>query len=407
MQWEQRFAGRTVHMKRSTIREILKLTGQPDMISFAGGLPAPEFFPVERVREAVDVALSERGQAALQYSTTEGMPELRALIASRLSEGALVVKPENMLITTGSQQALDLLGRVLLNDGDQVLVENPTYLGMLMAWNLYGLHYVPVPTDDHGLNVAALEPLLAQAPQLLYVVPNYQNPGGFTLSLERREQLVRLLARYPVPLIEDNPYGELCYSGAPLPSLLALDAANLGLQEPNGHVIYVGTFSKVLAPGLRIGYVVAAAPVIERLVQAKQSADLHTSTLDQFVAYEVARDGFLDHHVENLRAVYRERRDVMLESMERYFPPEVTWSKPDGGLFLLVKAPAYVDTTALLSEAVQRKVAFVPGVDFHVDGSGQNTLRLNFSNARPEMIETGIQRLGALLKDAITQAVHS
>ncbi|MAS33463.1 MAG: aminotransferase [Anaerolineaceae bacterium] len=406
MQWDQRFAARTAQMKRSTIREILKLTSQPDVISFAGGLPAPEFFPVERVKQAADLALSERGQAALQYSTTEGMPELRELIAERLSNEHIQVDPDQVLITTGSQQALDLIGRVLIDNGDFVIAENPTYLGMIMAWKPYGLRYTPVPTDAEGMDVDALEPLLRQNPKLLYVVPNFQNPGGNTLSLERRERLVALLARYQVPLIEDNPYGELCYSGEPQPSILSLDAKNLGINTPDGHVIYAGTLSKVLAPGLRIGFLVAAAAVIDKLVQAKQSADLHTSTLDQFIAYEVARDGFLDQHVQHLREVYRERRDIMLAAMERYFPPEVTWSKPDGGLFLLVTAPSQVDTTTLLVEAVKRKVAFVPGADFHIDGSGQNTFRLNFSNAGPQMIEAGIQRLGQLLHDAVAQPVH-
>lgn len=406
MQWDQRFAARTAQMKRSTIREILKLTSQPDVISFAGGLPAPEFFPVERVKQAADLVLSERGQAALQYSTTEGMPELRELIAERLSNEHIQVDPDQVLITTGSQQALDLIGRVLIDNGDFVIAENPTYLGMIMAWKPYGLRYTPVPTDAEGMDVDALEPLLRQNPKLLYVVPNFQNPGGNTLSLERRERLVALLARYQVPLIEDNPYGELCYSGEPQPSILSLDAKNLGINTPDGHVIYAGTLSKVLAPGLRIGFLVAAAAVIDKLVQAKQSADLHTSTLDQFIAYEVARDGFLDQHVQHLREVYRERRDIMLAAMERYFPPEVTWSKPDGGLFLLVTAPSQVDTTTLLVEAVKRKVAFVPGADFHIDGSGQNTFRLNFSNAGPQMIEAGIQRLGQLLHDAVAQPVH-
>ncbi len=405
MQWDQRFAARTAHMKRSTIREILKLTAQPDVISFAGGLPAPEFFPIERAREAADLALSERGQETLQYSTTEGMPELRALIAERLSDDNLTVNPDNILITTGSQQGLDLIGRVLIDEGDSVIVENPTYLGMLTAWRPYNLDYIPVPTDADGLDIDALEPLLTRQPKLMYVVPNYQNPGGFTLSTERRERLVRLLARYEIPLVEDNPYGELCYSGQPKPSLLSLDARNLSISTPDGHVIYVGTFSKVLSPGLRIGFVVASAPVIDKLVQAKQSADLHTSTLDQFITYEVARDGFIDRHVQHLCEVYRERRDVMLAAMRRSFPAEVKWSEPDGGLFLLVTAPPHVDTTALLADAVQRKVAFVPGADFHIDGGGQNTFRLNFSNAKPEMIETGIQRLGDLLKDAIAQPV--
>jgi 2-aminoadipate transaminase len=401
MQWGKRFAGRTAHMKRSTIREILKLTSQPDVISFAGGLPAPEFFPIERVKQAADLALSEMGQAALQYSTSEGMPELRTLIAERLSTGKLTVNPDQILITTGSQQGLDLIGRMLVDEGDAVIVENPTYLGMLMAWRPYNPHYLPVTTDVEGTQVESLEPLMQQNPKIMYIVPNFQNPGGTTMSLARREKLVSLLAAYDMPMIEDNPYGELRYNGDPIPSIMSLDAANLD----DGHVIYVGTFSKVLTPGLRIGWVAASSVVIDKLVQAKQSADLHSSTLDQFIVYEVARDGFLDAHISHLRDVYRERRDVMLAAMERYFPAEVTWSKPEGGLFLLVAAPVGVDTTELLAEAVKRKVAFVPGGDFHIDGSGVNTFRLNFSNAQPDMIEAGIERLGTLLKDAIMQPI--
>ncbi len=405
MDWDQRFAARTAHMKRSTIREILKLTSKPDVISFAGGLPAAEFFPIDRVQAAADLALSESGQAALQYSTTEGMPELREMIAARLSTDYLTVSPDNILMTTGSQQGLDLIGRILLDEGDLTIVENPTYLGTLMAWNSYALDYRAVPTDAQGMDVAALEPLLQQNPKLLYVVPNFQNPGGNTLSLDRRQALVRLLAQYNIPFIEDNPYGELRYSGAEVSSILGLEAEHLGNHQLDGHVIYVGTFSKVLTPGLRIGWLAAPLPVIDKLVQAKQSADLHTSTLDQFITYEVARDGFLDNHIHHLREVYRERRDVMLAAMDQFFPTEVQWSRPEGGLFLMVTAPPHVNTTALLSQAIERKVAFVPGADFHIDGMGQNTFRLNYSNAQPDQIEIGIQRLGTLLKDAIAQPV--
>ena len=406
MDWNQRFAARTAHMKRSTIREILKLTAQADVISFAGGLPAPELFPVERVRQATDLVLAEMGRAALQYSTSEGLPQLRELIAQRLSSEQVQINADNILITTGSQQGLDLLGRVLLDERDPVIVENPTYLGALMAWRPYDLSYTPVATDHEGMRVDTLTPLLQANPKLLYVVPNFQNPGGHTLSGRRRRELVTLVAEAGLPLIEDNPYGELCYSGKPEPALLSLDAEQRGDRDiENGHVIYVGTFSKILTPGLRVGWIVAASDVIDKLVQAKQSADLHTSTLDQYITYEVSREGFLDQHIAHLCDVYRDRRDVMLAAMEQHFPSEVTWSKPEGGLFLLVTAPADVNTTVLLEEAIKRKVAFVPGADFHIDGAGANTFRLNFSNARPEMIEVGIQRLGDLLKDAIMQPV--
>lgn len=402
MQWDDRFAKRTQFMKRSALREILKLTAQPDVISFAGGLPAPELFPIDRFREMCDEILAEQGNVALQYSTTEGMPELRELIAKRLSGNGLTIDADNVLIVSGSQQGLDLLGRVLLDEKDPVIVENPTYLGMLMAMKPYQLNYLPARTDENGMIVSELPPLLAQNPKMLYVVPNFQNPGGHTLSIERRHELVKYLAEYQVPLLEDNAYGELAYDGEPLPSLLQLDAQYNGRSGVDGgHVMYLGTFSKILAPGLRIGWVVADRAVIDKLVQAKQSADLHTSTLNQYLTYAVAKNGFLDNHIEDLRATYRERRDVMLNAMAEHFPEEVTWSSPIGGLFLMVNTPDYIDTSDLLAEAVQQKVAFVPGVDFHTDGTGQNTFRLNFSNAKPAQIQLGIERLGKLLKNAV------
>lgn len=402
MQWDGKFADRTQFMKRSALREILKLTAQPDVISFAGGLPAPELFPTERFKAMCDEILSEQGNIALQYSTTEGMPELRELIAQRLSGNGLTVEADNVLIVSGSQQGLDLLGRVLLNDKDRVIVENPTYLGMLMAMKPYQLNYLPVYTDHDGMKVSELPPLLAQNPKMLYVVPNFQNPGGHTLSMERRHELVKYLDEYQVPMLEDNAYGELCYDGDPLPSLLQLDAQHGGRSTVDGgHVMYLGTFSKILAPGLRIGWVVADRVVIDKLVQAKQSADLHTSTLNQYLTYAVAKNGFLDDHIKDLRQTYKHRRDVMLNAMAEHFPEEVTWSSPIGGLFLMVNTPEYIDTADLLQQAVQQKVAFVPGIDFHADGTGHNTFRLNFSNAKPEQIQLGIARLGALLKDAV------
>lgn len=392
LNWQ--FAARTRHMKRSTIREILKLTQLPDVISFAGGLPAPATFPVERMR-----AIGQKLDAAdMQYSPTEGLPALRDFIAERLSTAHLKVTRDNVLIVSGSQQALDLLGRVLIDDGARVVVENPTYLGMLMAWKPYGLDYLPVPTDDDGMQVAQLPPLLDQAPRLIYAVPNFQNPQGTTLPLDRRCELIRLIHAYGIPLIEDNAYGELRYSGEDIPSLLSLDAEARGNTDVDGgQVIYVGTFSKILAPGLRVGWIAAPEPVIEKAIQAKQSADLHTSTLNQVMAQALTEDDFLTGHVATIRDLYRVRRDVMLEAMRRYFPPQVTWTTPDGGLFLMARCPESIDTTDLLAKAVEQKVAFIPGADFHIGGVGRNTMRLNFSNAEPERITEGIRRLGALL----------
>ncbi|NWG17532.1 MAG: PLP-dependent aminotransferase family protein [Chloroflexi bacterium] len=402
--WHDKFAERTTYMKRSTIREILKLTQMPDVISFAGGLPAPELFPLERVREAFRAVVEHYGPQALQYSTTEGINELRDWVAARMSRSGLTITRENVLIVSGAQQAIDLVGRVLLDDGDLLALENPTYLGMLLAWRPYNLRYAVIPTDRDGLLVDRLDKALIRRPKLMYLVPNFQNPQGVTLSWERREQLVECLAEYGAVVIEDNPYGELRYSGSDIPSLYEFDASFRGSHSLDGHVIYAGTFSKILAPGLRLGWVVAPTAVIDKLVQAKQSADLQSGTFAQYLAYEVCRDGFIEGHIERLRAVYRRRRDLMLAAMDRHFPEEARWSRPEGGLFLMVSLPEFMDTSELLKEAIRHRVAFVPGQDFHVEG-GYNTFRLNFSNAQPDMIEEGIRRLGQLLKEQVRQPV--
>jgi len=403
MQWDSYFAKRTELTTRSTIRELLKYTIQPEVISFAGGLPAPELFPVERIRQATNTVLTQHGPEALQYSTTEGMPELRSFLAQRLSSETLSVKPENILMCTGSQQALDLIARLFLNEHDRVILENPTYLGMLQTLKPYDLTYLPVTTDDDGMRIEALPELLRQQPKLMYVVPTYQNPQGTTLTKQRRLDLIHMLEPYPVPLVEDNPYSELCYTGEIEPSLMELDAQSLGIRELNGRVIYTSTFSKILSPGLRVGWIAAPLPVIDKLVAVKQSTDLYTSTFVQYIINEVVRDGFLESHIAQLRTTYRQRRDIMLAAMEHYFPQEVSWSHPAGGLFLMVYLPQYIDAQELLQEALAYKVAFVPGVDFHVGNSGHNTFRLNFSHESPPMIEEGMKRLGQLLKNAIQQ----
>ena len=403
MQWDSYFAKRTELTARSTIRELLKYTIQPEVISFAGGLPAPELFPVERIRQATNTVLTQHGPEALQYSTTEGMPELRSFLAQRLSSETLSVKPENILIVTGSQQALDLIARVFVNEHDRVILENPTYLGMLQTLKPYDLTYLPITTDDDGMRIEALPALLRQQPKLMYVVPTYQNPQGTTLTKQRRLDLIHMLEPYPVPLVEDNPYSELCYTGEIEPSLMDLDAQSLGIRELNGRVMYTSTFSKILSPGLRVGWIAAPLPVIDKLVAVKQSTDLHTSTFVQYIINEVVRDGFLESHIAQLRATYRQRRDVMLAAMENYFPQEVSWSHPAGGLFLMVYMPQYLDAQELLQEALAYKVAFVPGVDFHVGNTGHNTFRLNFSHESPPMIEEGMKRLGQVLKNALQQ----
>ncbi|MGD1018958.1 MAG: PLP-dependent aminotransferase family protein [Verrucomicrobiia bacterium] len=386
-------------MRRTAVRELLQVTSRPDVISFAGGLPATELFPVNRVKEAVNAVLDRTGRQALQYAETEGIHGLRDWIARQFSRSQFHVQREHVFITSGGQQALDLVGRVLLDEGDRVIVENPTYLALLSAWRPLGVEFLPVPSDKDGMQVDKLEPLLKQHPKLIYLVPNFQNPQGTTLTQARRERLVALAQEYGIPLVEDNPYGDLRYDGNALPHLLALAGARGSASGFERLVIYTGTFSKVLMPGLRVGWVIAAPEVIEKLVQAKQAADLHTSTLSQYVALELVGRGFLEQFLPVLRQNYGERRDLMLAALARHFPEDVTWTRPDGGMFLMVTLPECMDAGAILPHALQQKVAFVPGEEFHLNGKGRNTMRLNFSNATPDKIETGIARLGAVVKN--------
>ncbi len=406
--WASRYALRTKGITSSQIRELLKVTQKPGMISFGGGLPAPDVFPVDRFEEACHKVLSEQAHLALQYGETEGYRPLRELIANNMQRYGIKAKLENVLITSGSQQALDLIGKLFINRGDRVLVEAPTYLGALQAFNVYGAEYESVPIDENGLRTNLLESPLRSGVKFMYVLPNFQNPAGTTLSEGRRHELVLLAERYGVPIVEDDPYGQLRYEGEHLPSLVVLDRENLRRDDGYsiGNVIYLSTFSKTLAPGLRLGWIVAPPEVISKLAQLKQGADLHTSTFTQFVAYEVARDGFLDKHVKLIRKIYGERRDVMLAALQEYFPAEVTWTHPQGGLFLWVTLPEGLNMQAIFKSALEQNVAFVPGDSFYAnDGrEGSRHMRLNFSNAAPEQIREGIRRLAAAVKSHLTGA---
>lgn len=392
--WTDRYALRTQTMTSSAIREILKITQMPDVISFAGGMPAPELFPVAEIEAAAHKVLTEHGPASLQYSTTEGYPPLRQFLADQMARYGIVTSPDNVLITNGSQQALDLIGKIFIDKGDVVLVDDPTYLGAIQAWTPYGATYATIPLDDQGTRMDVLETMLAEKqPKFIYVLPNFHNPAGVTLSLARRQRLVELADHYGVPIVEDDPYGALRYSGDHIPPILALDT--------HGDTLYLGTFSKTLAPGFRLGWVVAPEAVIRKLVQAKQGCDLHTATFSQMVVHEAVRDGFLNSHLRTLRRVYHQRRDVMLAALAEHFPPGVTWTTPDGGLFLWITLPVGMDSQQLLPKAVAEKVAYVPGSPFFANGGGHNTLRLNFSNAQPEQIQEGIARLGRVFARAI------
>jgi len=401
--WDHRYAQRTQRMKSSAIRELLKLTEDPEVISFAGGLPAPDVFPVEEFSTACEKVLKDWGAQALQYGATEGYAPLREMIARHTSRYGISVSPENIVITSGSQQALDLIGKVFINPGDRILVEEPTYLGALQAWNAYGAEYVTVPMDENGMITGELENALRSGVKFIYVLPNFQNPTGVTLSLQRRQELIEIADRYGVPIIEDDPYGQLRYDGENLPSIVTMDNEyrRNGSNEYKGNVIYLSTFSKILAPGLRLAWVIAPTPVIRKLVQAKQGADLHTATFNQIVAFEVARGGFLDRHIWLIRRIYGERRNIMLDAMDELFPPGVTWTRPQGGLFLWGMLPEGMDTTEIFKIAVARKVAFVPGTSFYATGGGENTMRLNFSYSSPDQIQIGIERLGNVLKEMV------
>ncbi len=398
--WETRFARRTQQMRRSAVRELLKLTHRADMISLAGGLPAPELFPVEAVRVAAERVLAGRANRALQYGETEGEAELRDWVARHYAAEGIEVDRRQVLITTGSQQALDLLGRVLLNPGDAVAVENPTYLALLSAWRPLGVRFEALASDAEGVVPEALEAYGSTAPKLVYLVPDFQNPRGTTLPASRRRRVLAWLRERQTTLVEDTPYRELRYEGGPEPRFAGLQA-EAGEAVDDGMVISTGSFSKVLMPGLRVGWVVAPTPVIEKLVMAKQAADLHTSTFSQHLVIELLRQGVLEAQLPRLRAAYRERRDAMLAALERHMPPGTAWTRPAGGFFLELTLPDGLDAATLLAEALEQGVAFVPGQEFHLDGEGANRLRLNFSHAAPERIEEGIRRLAEGVRRAV------
>lgn len=397
--WDYRYAARTQRMKASAIRELLKFAEQPDMISFGGGFPAADVFPVEEFKRACNFVLEHKGAEALQYGGTDGYVPLREMIARHTSAIGINVDIDNILITSGSQQALDLLGKIFINRGDRILVESPTYLGALQAWNAYGAEYITVPADEDGMRTDLLEEALRIGPKFIYVLPNFQNPTGTTLPLDRRQKVVELADRYGVPIVEDDPYGQLRYEGVDLPAVELLDS-QMRMTPGNytGNVIYLSTFSKILAPGLRLAWVIAPKEVIRKLSLAKQGTDLHTSTFNQIVAHEVGQHGFIDRHVKVIQDTYRVRRDAMLDALDEHMPEGVSWTKPQGGLFLWVTLPQQFNATEMLQEAIAEKVAYVPGEFFHPDGSGKNTMRLNFSFCNPELINEGISRLGKAFK---------
>ncbi len=386
-------ARRTAAMNPSAIREILKLTERPGIISLAGGLPSPDSFPIEMLREASARVLRDTPREALQYAASEGFGPLREWVAEELGAQGLDADPAQVLITTGSQQGLDLVGKVLIDAGSAVAVESPTYLGALQAFAPFEPQFVTVSGDDEG---PSAEALLASAPgaRFFYVLPNFQNPSGRLIGAARRAEIVAAAQAMGVPIVEDNPYGDLWFDTPPPPPLAS--------HWPQG-TVYLGSFSKVLAPGLRLGYVVAPPALFDKLVQAKQAADLHTPGFNQRIVHEVVRYGFLRSHVPAIRARYRRQRDAMEAALAAHLPRSgasaCRWRTPGGGMFFWVELPAGVDSEALLVRAVERGVAFVPGTSFFCGPVRGNTLRLSFVTAPPAAIERGVAALGAALRD--------
>jgi 2-aminoadipate transaminase len=378
-------------MPVSAIREILKITEHPEIISFAGGLPAPELFPIAELARAYQDVLAVEGPAALQYSATDGWRPLREWLAERMRLRGINTVADRVLITTGSQQGIDLVGRVFLEPGDAVVVENPTYLAALQSFSGQEARFVAIDGDDCGMRMDQLENTLEHcSPKLIYIVAEFSNPKGTTLSRDRRRKLIELSAKYRVPILEDNPYGELRYFGEQLEPLAALDQ--------NGLVIHISTFSKTLSPGMRLGWLTATEEILHNVVIAKQAADLHTSTIEQRAAARLLDSFDYDGHIRRLREVYGERRQAMLTAMENYFPSEAKWTRPEGGLFLWIELPNQLSAEGLFDDAIAERVAFVPGSSFFACEPKANFMRLNFSNQKPELIEEGIKRLATVLK---------
>ena len=393
-----KYANRMKNLHASEIRELLKVTERPDIISFAGGLPAAELFPIEEMAAVSATVLKEHGEKALQYSTTEGFQPLRKWIAERENQRIKTkLTEENLLITHGSQQALDLVGKLLINKGDVILCESPTYLSALNVFKTFEGQVLEVQTDQDGMIVSDLERLLKETPnvKLLYVIPTFQNPSGKTWSLERKEQILAVANRYDVAIVEDAPYEELRYSGEfTLPMFSFPESKN---------VIRTGSFSKILCPGLRLGWIAADVEVIEKLVLIKQSTDLQCNTFTQMQIVQFVQENDLDAHIARLIQAYRSRRDAAISAIKKYFPKNTHYTRPEGGLFIWLELPEQLNTTALLEKSLERNVAFVSGESFYAEHPRYNTMRLNFSCMNEENIEIGFKILGELVHEELVK----
>jgi len=387
------FADRMDGIKSSVIRELLKLTEDSSIISFAGGLPAPELFPTEELQQVCVKVLREDGEVALQYSATEGYKPLREKIAERMRRQGMQVEANDILITSGSQQGLEFSGRIFLNEGDIVICESPSYLGAINAFNVYGPKFVEIAMDDDGMIIEDLEKALKdnhEKVKFIYVIPEFQNPTGRTMSLGRRKRLMELAYEYNVPIVEDNPYGELRFEGESIPPLKSMDT--------KGMVIHLGTFSKIFCPGYRLGWVVAAPEILSKYITVKQGADLQSSTISQREVNCFMDVYSLDDHIEKIKALYRTRKNLMVQTMREEFPLTVSFTNPQGGLFTWIELPEGTDAAEVFKLAIAQKVAFVPGEPFYPNGGNSNHARLNFSSMSEDKIVEGIKRLGKVLK---------
>lgn len=388
------FAKRMNHIKASEIREILKVTEQEDVISFAGGLPAPELFPIKEINEISQLVLKESGTKALQYTTTEGYPPLRDWIAHRMNNrlGTSFDK-DNILITHGSQQGLDLSGKVFLDEGDIVLCESPTYLAALSAFKAYGCNFIEIPTDGDGIIMEALEDVLktTRGIKLIYVIPTFQNPTGKTWSLERRKQLASLSAQYGIAVIEDNPYGELRFEGEHLPSVKSFDT--------EGNILCTGSFSKIFCPGFRIGWIAGNKDIIRKYVLVKQGADLQCNTIAQMTIAKYLETYDIDEHIGKIIEIYKKRKDITIECIEQYFPAGIKFTRPEGGLFTWVELPENISAREILTQCLEKKIAFVPGGSFFPNANRENTFRINYSNMPEDKIRTGLKIMGEVISE--------
>ena len=393
---EYKFASRMDRMKASEIRELLKLTARPDIISFAGGLPAPELFPVKEIAQVSHDLVLKEGQKLLQYATTEGRPTLREKIAKRMTEKYKTpVVADDILITTGSQQCLDFAGKLFLDPGDVVLCESPSYLGALNAFNAYQPVFKEVPTDGEGIIPEELDKILASTPKckFIYVIPDFQNPTGICWSLERRKKFIEVINKYDLPVFEDNPYGELRYRGESFPTLKSMDTKGL--------VSFLGTFSKIFCRGLRLGWIAGPHAIVEKFVMIKQSADLHTSNFDQGVADAYMDTYDLDAHVKEIVELYGHRRDLILKTMEEEFPEGVEFTRPDGGLFLWVTVPEGVSARKVFDKCIEQKVAAVIGDAFYPNDKTDRSMRVNYSCMPDDKIVEGVKRMAKAIKECM------